>query len=133
MAAVLAVAACGGKSTLGEPTDTSAPTCDEPDADFLESYEQCTAATDDAECVAAGGTWGRVGSLPREYCQCETGQGDCPCTLSSQCLSGYCLGEHGPGVYECSAQGTCSEGSIARGCYCFFDERTGTASYARND
>ena len=102
--------------------EVSAPaTCGDPEV--MARYRDCTAAEGADACATLGGTWGPLGLSPDPFCQCPTGDGDCPCTKDSDC-STLCLAPTGAdGINDCSGlvEGTCSAGPTV-GCWCRFDE-----------
>jgi hypothetical protein len=92
------------------------------DPEVLARYPACRAADDEASCLAAGGTWTRIGLSPVEACQCPTGQGGCPCDRRTDCLTA-CIAPTTGGVFACDGVtvGSCSPVGITVGCWCFFD------------
>ena len=93
------------------------------DAEVRESYGACTAATTQTDCEFNGGTWVPIGGDLEPSCQCPTGQGGCPCTRPSDCLS-TCIGEFADNeMWDCEGvTGHCSPVSATLGCHCWFDE-----------
>lgn len=128
---LLASAACGGRShPVGDAAvdsdvaldaDGDGGACGDPEV--AARLAECRAADDQAGCEGAGGSWGPVGLYPEPICQCPTGQGACPCTRQTDCLS-VCLAEPTSGVFGCDGvvEGHCSPVSMTLGCWCFFDE-----------
>jgi hypothetical protein len=97
---------------------------DEPcaDPDLLVAYAACTAAADADTCALHGGTWAPFGAGSDPICQCETGDGGCPCTDDADCVT-VCLAPVEPNSSTpCRnwTQGTCAAHPIA-GCWCVVD------------
>ena len=92
------------------------------DATIGARYDECRSAGDQASCEAAGGWWDIIGLSLEPVCQCPTGQGDCPCESSLDCLSS-CIAEFPTGLFDCEgARGHCSPVSLTVGCFCWFGE-----------
>lgn len=93
------------------PSDPCAPSA---------SFEQCRSATNEAACTQSGGTWAQVGRGGLT-CQCPTGQGNCPCTDSDQCLARcVSLSTSGDACRQVSS-GFCAAQSPFPGCVCTLD------------
>jgi hypothetical protein len=86
------------------------------------TFEQCRASDDEPECVANGGLWGASSLIDGEFCTCPTGQGECPCSSSSQCF-GPCisLGTFEPQQCAQVATGLCAPQFPFPGCFCVLD------------
>jgi hypothetical protein len=99
---------------------SATPECGDPD--IMARYAECSSATDADACEALGGTWAPLGLNPDPICQCPTGDGDCPCSQNSDCVTA-CLAPTGPGgIDDCAGltEGTCAARPTA-GCWCMFD------------
>jgi hypothetical protein len=98
-----------------------AETCGLPEV--MAKFYECRAAADMDACVGTGGIWTRAGLAGWEMCLCPTGQGDCPCTNSDQCLAGICSRPLG----ECTGatDGFCSSQSPSFGCFCVIEDGRG--------
>ena len=93
----------------------------------MAAYADCSAATDADTCAERGGTWEPFGLGSTPICQCETGDGDCPCTSDSDCVT-VCLAPNQPGVPNPCAdvtKGTCAARPTA-GCWCVVDAGVAT-------
>jgi len=110
----------------GDPTCCHGNLCLEPpvcgDPTLAARFADCTAATTEPDCLAAGGSWARVGRSPEPVCDCPTGQAGCPCDRAADCL-GSCLVELPVGE-TCAEQrvGSCHAWSHLVGCHCVFRE-----------
>jgi len=111
----------GAGATGGEGGQGGGAMCG--DADVMAAYPGCVASNTQQACEAAGGTWTSIGPSPATLCVCPTGQDNCPCTRSTQCIAN-CRAETSGGVMECNGvtQGTCADMAPFAGCWCFFDE-----------
>jgi hypothetical protein len=124
-AVALSLLACGGGGAGhddGGPADALAPVLSRPDAcddpALRARFETCHSSTDEASCLAAGGSW--EPSMPP--CRCSTGQRNCPCRLSAQCFH-TCVatqprGGTTPNYCAGVTIGTCSSEEPKIGCYC---------------
>jgi len=95
------------------------------DAAFQALFAACKAAAGKMEqvpCEAAGGTWGRIGL--HEGCNCPTGQGDCPCARTGDCLAECVLDPGSRGCPETvtGGQWRCSAYHDVVGCFCYLGE-----------
>jgi hypothetical protein len=106
-----------GETEAGQP-------CGDPV--LLAKLDACRAAKDQGSCQAAGGTWTTIGLSPVPECQCQTGQGSCPCDGAGQCKSA-CVAKPSSGPMGCAGvtSGHCSPVSITVGCWCFFNGAPG--------
>jgi len=124
LVATSGLAGCASDSQPGADfgTGPDGAACGDPGQAAM--YSTCLAAMDQMACQAAGGTWGRIGLAPFEECGCPTGQSDCPCTSSADCMSTCIAGFTGGRMFDCSGvtAGTCSQVSITVGCWCYFDD-----------
>jgi hypothetical protein len=80
-------------------------------------WSDCQLAREKASCTRAGGSWSG------DYCTCRTGQAECECSSSSQCLLGCMTADATSGdacatVRHGKCLGTASE---MFGCHCAFD------------
>ena len=93
------------------------------DPAIMAGFDECIAAEDEEPCVAAGGSWGTIGLHPDPACQCPTGQADCPCTRSTECL-GSCVAVPPSPPFGCEGvtEGSCAPVAPMVGCWCWFDE-----------
>jgi len=100
----------GDLSSCGDPAEKAA-------------FPDCIAADDQSSCEGAGGEWKAIGLYPEELCVCPTGQGDCPCLRSTDCL-GPCVAPMGGTMFDCSeaTEGTCTSVSPIVGCWCWFQQ-----------
>lgn len=119
----LSVESCTGLEEVFTPTFTvgSDPAqCGDPVV--MARYSECTAAPDEDTCVSLGGSWTVIGLSTEPRCLCQTGDGDCPCTENSECLS-LCYAPTGPeGIWDCSGvtHGTCAPSQVV-GCHCILE------------
>lgn len=119
---LLAVTFLGGPSASScVPVEPTGPTCE--DAAVVARYDTCLAAQTEGACDAAGGTWGPGGFVQTPFCHCPTGQGDCPCENTGDCVAGCVapLGDGSDGPCE-GAQGHCAAWHVTFGCFCSFQE-----------
>lgn len=84
-------------------------------------YNECKVAKDEQSCVAAGGNWTRVGLSPVSMCLCSTGQEECPCETSADCLS-TCIAPLDLKNWDCSPKRHCSAVDKTAGCWCRYHE-----------
>ncbi len=92
------------------------------DREVMDRFPSCVAAETEGSCLAAGGTWTRVGLSLEPECLCPTGQDGCPCSRATACL-GACVGPLEGLPHDCSAaQGSCTHAHPTVGCRCWFDE-----------
>jgi hypothetical protein len=94
------------------------------DPKLAAKYNECQAAKDEQSCVAAGGNWTKIGLSPTKLCQCYTGQEDCPCETSADCLS-HCIASLDLSNWDCSAKRTCSKVAKTAGCWCRYHKDGG--------
>jgi hypothetical protein len=107
------------------PVEPETPAC--VDEAVRARLTACRAAETEADCRAAGGTWGRGGLSPYPLCLCPTGEGECPCDGPDDCASGWCRAPLGSGSDLCGGvEGRCAAWTPEFGCYCVFQE-DGTA------
>lgn len=102
-------------------TDGGYPACVDPAV--AAKLPACQAATTQADCTAAGGTWGRFGMAPMDSCSCPTGWGACTCTRSSDCGGAMCSAPLAGGAgSNCAATvGACVKRTPTFGCLCVFE------------
>lgn len=98
------------------------------DATVTARYDKCLKATGETACLAAGGSWKPVGLSHKPICLCPTGQGNCPCVRSTDCLRasdglGACTAPFSDETSRCKGvtEGTCASVYPFMGCYCWFD------------
>ena len=107
------------KTTAEAPSETAGnnatPACGDPKA--AANYDACLAAKEEQSCLAAGGRWTRIGLSPNNLCQCPTGQEDCPCETSADCLSS-CISPVDLSNWNCSENKTCASVAKVAGCWC---------------
>lgn len=117
LAAMLAVSALLSLSCGNDDHDATRDRCNP--ALHRTAFDRCVATRDQTACEVAGGTWERGGLLAEFHCFCSTGQSDCPCTASSECL-GSCVGPPSAGIAACPTVhvGVCEETVPAFGCRC---------------
>lgn len=101
------------------------PSCGDPAV--MARYPTCSAACDEASCVAAGGTWGRAPSTQSPSCVCQTGQQGCSCARRSDCLAGCFVNLPAP---SCAAGcvGQCVSSTPTAPCWCYLDDNGQIAS-----
>lgn len=83
------------------------------------AYDQCTLATSSGECATLGGDWRDTYGHYGPQCVCPTGQGDCACDESSDCL-GLCVGAQNTCGY--TPYGMCTSVGPALGCRCWIED-----------
>ncbi len=90
------------------------------DAALTGVYADCVQSSDQATCEARGGTWVASGATA-ESCECPTGQDECECTSSADCL-GVCVAPvPDSGGCEAVDTGVCSAATRPTGTWCVFD------------
>ena len=84
------------------------------------TFDACTRAETEAECVAACGVWGTIGIRPSPECSCGTGEAERTCSGPADCR-GACIAPLET-FFDCSdvREGTCAAWSPNLGCYCWF-------------
>jgi hypothetical protein len=117
-------------ATIDAGPDTAvvdAPPCGDPTV--MARFPGCASSTDEASCVAAGGSWQRSGLAPNPSCLCPTGQDGCPCTSQTECLSACIANIPGgaPIANSCAnvTVGACAPVSPQLGCWCWFLDQGG--------
>jgi hypothetical protein len=88
----------------------------------MDRFEECRAAQDGRACTEQGGEWAQVGLKEDFTCVCPTGQRDCPCTRSTDCLGTCTAPMNGMNLASCENlnRGTCTPSWPVRGCRCWF-------------
>jgi hypothetical protein len=105
-------------STCGSDDHADPVACTEENVPL--TFDACTRAETEAECVAACGVWGTIGIRPSPECSCGTGEAERPCSGPADCR-GACIAPLET-FFDCSGvrEGTCAAWSPNLGCYCWF-------------
>lgn len=82
-------------------------------------FPTCTASTNQVDCESNGGSWEKVGRSQTLACVCPTGEENCVCDESSDCISGLCMTPPDSDNLACSSQtGHCAARNAVFGCFC---------------
>lgn len=83
---------------------------------FHKQITSLSKITSQEECVSKGGTWGKAGIFPKEFCRYIMPDFDQTCFSGFQCQSGKCLDYTGIKNKKIFALGRCSRYTAVFGC-----------------